>query len=368
MRLFADAIGINKIFATKTIDNKTAYDLTSVKTDVSNQKGVDINTVFFITADATDDGCYFTEDGSTLLDNVIFKDAKYIIARKKVYSQDTNPVSLETGHIYNASLDSLSEGVDENKGDLNTVTSKRSHAEGSGNTINADASHAEGVDNIINSGVSGEAVIHVEGSGNTATGYATHAEGADNTVSGSYGHAEGAKNTVSGESAHASGSFNKASGDNQCVVGCYNTEIDNSADYPALFIVGNGYVDEDDETEVRQNAFVVYNDGSVDVQDRVNATNGFFQTSDERLKNITGEISLEKAYDMIDRCSTIIYTLKDQASDEQIGLIAQEVYQYFPELVDVDSDGMMSLDYARITVILMRVMKDLISRVTRLEK
>jgi len=100
---------------------------------------------------------------------------------------------------------------------------------------------------------------------------------------------------------------------------------------------------------------------------KVQAPGGFFQTSDIRKKNVLGELDLNKAYDLIDKCQTIIYTLKDNPGREQIGLIAQEVQQFFPEIVSEDSEGMLSLDYAKLTVVILRVLKDLIQRVSKLE-
>jgi len=61
----------------------------------------------------------------------------------------------------------------------------------------------------------------------------------------------------------------------------------------------------------------------------------FIETSDISKKNIVKDIDLDKAYDLIDKCSTIIYTLKDDPEQkEQIGTIAQEVQEFFPELVE----------------------------------
>ena len=88
----------------------------------------------------------------------------------------------------------------------------------------------------------------------------------------------------------------------------------------------------------------------------------FYQTSDIRKKDIKSELSLDKCYDLIDKCSTVIYTLKDD-NKEQIGMIAQEVKEFVPEIVNEDVDGYLSLDYSRLTVILIRVIKDLIDKV-----
>ena len=101
----------------------------------------------------------------------------------------------------------------------------------------------------------------------------------------------------------------------------------------------------------------------------ITASGGFFQSSDIRKKNVLGDLSLDKAYDLIDKCQTILYTMKDdKSSKEQIGLIAQEVQAFFPEIVSVDDNGFLSLDYARLTVVILKVLKDLISRISALEK
>ena len=55
----------------------------------------------------------------------------------------------------------------------------------------------------------------------------------------------------------------------------------------------------------------------VSVSGKVNAARGFFQTSDINKKNIIGDLDLDKAYDLIDKCQTILYTLKDDDSDKE---------------------------------------------------
>jgi hypothetical protein len=94
---------------------------------------------------------------------------------------------------------------------------------------------------------------------------------------------------------------------------------------------------------------------------QINAAHGFYETSDARKKDIQGELSLDKAYDFIRNCEPILYNLK--GSDKtQIGLIAQEVKEFFPEIINEDEEGYLSLDYAKLTVIILRVLKDLIDK------
>ena len=67
------------------------------------------------------------------------------------------------------------------------------------------------------------------------------------------------------------------------------------------------------DTGIRMNP----NTHLLSVSGKVNAASGFFQTSDINKKNIIGELDLDKAYDLIDKCQTILYTLKDDDSDKE---------------------------------------------------
>ena len=109
------------------------------------------------------------------------------------------------------------------------------------------------------------------------------------------------------------------------------------------------------------------NTGDITTPGKINAEQGFFETSDIRKKNVIDELPLDKAYELINNCQSIIYTLKDSTDKQQIGLIAQEVQQYFPEVVSENEDGYLSLDYAKLTSVIFRVLKDIIDRLSKLE-
>ena len=82
-----------------------------------------------------------------------------------------------------------------------------------------------------------------------------------------------------------------------------------------------------------------------------------------RKKNILGNIDEYKAYHFVKNCKPIVYELKDDKThDKQLGLIAQEVEEYFPELVITDENGFKSMDYSRLSVVLFTLLKDLIKR------
>lgn len=104
---------------------------------------------------------------------------------------------------------------------------------------------------------------------------------------------------------------------------------------------------------------------NLSVTGNVNAT-AFYETSDARKKDIKSDLPLDKCYDLIDKCQTVIYSLKDQ-TQEQVGMIAQEIEEFFPEVVATDVDGFKSLAYDRLVVICFKVLKDIIKRLEKLE-
>ena len=242
-----------------------------------------------------------------------------------------------------------------------TATGDGSHAEGyvCVGTIAASSygSHAEGY--VIGNGTIEASIYgsHAEGYANggtiKASGIGSHAEGGHTTASGNYSHAEGYGTIALGDYSHASGCYTKAKISSQTVVGRYNADTTD-----ALFVVGNG-----DNENSTSNAFYVKSDGSV------YANGAYYAASDKRKKDIICDIDLEKAYSLLDTCQTVIYTWKDDESKkQQIGVLAQEIQQFFPEVVNEDENGMLSVDYSRLTVILMSVIKNNVKEMKSLEE
>ena len=59
---------------------------------------------------------------------------------------------------------------------------------------------------------------------------------------------------------------------------------------------------------------------------------------------------------------------KDFSADRQIGVIAQEVEALFPEMVLTDQDGYKSVDYSRLTPVLIEAIKELQDKVIKMEE
>lgn len=92
---------------------------------------------------------------------------------------------------------------------------------------------------------------------------------------------------------------------------------------------------------------------------KVYATNGFFQDSDERLKNIVEPVKVN--LDDLTKLRKVFYTWKkDIDNTKQLGMIAQDVYELYPELVTIDKEtGYMSLAYDKLSVISLEAIDEL---------
>jgi len=125
----------------------------------------------------------------------------------------------------------------------------------------------------------------------------------------------------------------------------------NHADY--------GYWNIDDEDEKRVQALSVRFAGDVEVQGT------FSETSARRYKeNI---VDLEPVTDKVYSLRPVRYN-KIGSETQEIGLIAEEVAELFPEVVHYDDDGQPeSLNYTRLSVLLLQTVKELSERIQKLE-
>jgi len=160
------------------------------------------------------------------------------------------------------------------------------------------------------------------------------------------------------------------------VIGRYNTkdlnEANGDTEWKAgdrLFVVGNGT-----DNFTRQNAFVIMKNGNVGIGTNTSyptfllqvglqgdgtsaLANSWGTYSDRRWKKDLQLIpnALEKAK----KISGYYYFWKD-AKDKtrQVGVIAQEIEKILPELVTTDAKGYKSVDYSKLTALLIEAIKE----------
>ncbi len=259
----------------------------------------------------------------------------------------------------------------------NTNVGVNSFAAGTNCIARGDASTAIGGANIADGLYSLAA-----GFANHTIGTGSFATGSSNTITQDYGNCIGTGSYANGRGATTIGWYNVANGANSTVIGILNDSIvapqiiANST--TPLFIIGNGTGPAN-----RSNAMVVRNNGRVGLGNNANtyqlelSTNSAAKpssstwtiSSDARLKNIDGNYT--KGLSDIIKLNTILYHYKKEnelklPSDQQsYGFIAQEVQKIFPECVNQNEDGFLSLDLHPLFVSYVNAFKELNEKVEK---
>ena len=120
--------------------------------------------------------------------------------------------------------------------------------------------------------------------------------------------------------------------------------------------------------------FVGSASGIVHILDgKVSADNGFFQTSDKTLKIFSENISID--FDKLKQIPKKYFYWKDRPDKLEIGTSAQDVQKLYPEIVNEDSEGMLSVDYSKLSIIALAAIDklheeniELKNRLTKLEE
>ncbi len=110
---------------------------------------------------------------------------------------------------------------------------------------------------------------------------------------------------------------------------------------------------------------MVFNGGAGNTCSIVAGT-GISCSSDKRLKTNIEDLSSSTLDDLL-QLRTVTYNWKsDPRGDTMIGFIAQNLQQYFPELVSRNADGMLAVNYAGMTPILTKAIQEMNLNITDL--
>lgn len=128
------------------------------------------------------------------------------------------------------------------------------------------------------------------------------------------------------------------------------------------------------DLDVKGDAYV---DGGVTVGGSVLGSGPYVDVSDKRLKRNINIVSSKGMLDRISKLQAVRYELISKErklnsniteSKEEIGFIAQEVRELFPDLVTIRPDGYLGLQYSRFVPLLVEGMKDVRLRLFELER
>ncbi|MFC2129542.1 tail fiber domain-containing protein [Bacteroidota bacterium] len=203
------------------------------------------------------------------------------------------------------------------------------------------------------------------GYGSGTIGYNNRSTESGSFAIGNFNNASSSNAMVMGNSNLGSGNYSKAIGTglisqsrSSTVVGSYNVAQGDSTTWVAtdpIFVVGNGQF-----SSSRSDALVLLKNGNMTIAGTLT------QNSDIRYKeNIR---AFTNAKEMLEKITPVYYEFIKNGSmpeGEQIGFIAQEVQEVLPELVLEDSRGFLSVDYSKMSVVLLQAVKEQQSEIDR---
>lgn len=243
----------------------------------------------------------------------------------------------------------------------NTASGAYSTALGFQSQADGDASIAAGQNTLTDANANGS----------LATGNATQAYGlysmvmgdaSQTNVGGEASFAGGNHASTYGKYAFAFGDYAAASSYGEFAIGRYNTIVSSNLTAwdvnDRVFVIGIGT-----DAANRADAVVVKKNGDMTVSKNLTVNGTFSNPSDIRLKkDIT---PMDNALEKIKNINSVYYYWKKDEFPErlfsdkkQIGFIAQDVEKVLPELVRTDNQGYKSVDYAKMTVLLLQAIKE----------
>ena len=92
----------------------------------------------------------------------------------------------------------------------------------------------------------------------------------------------------------------------------------------------------------------------------------FYETSDERLKNFGNDIEID--FNKLINLKKKYFTWKDDDLKTEIGVSAQEIAKLYPEIVSENENGVLSVDYGKLSVIALSAIDKLYVENKNLEK
>lgn len=221
------------------------------------------------------------------------------------------------------------------------------------------------------------AIGHNAMSGSTLSGFQNVAFGEATLLALSSGE----RNTVLGQSAMrrlTTGSYNTAVGEDALysdVSGNNNTAIGRNAGFNVLGDGGVYIGYQAGYNELGSNKLYIDNSNTSspliygEFDNDLVIINGTYEvTSDKRLKSDI--VNVDNALSKVTSLNGYKYKRKNKADADrfEIGVIAQEVQQYMPDLVGQNREGMLSVNYSGLTTMLLEALKEQQDKILQLEE
>lgn len=146
-----------------------------------------------------------------------------------------------------------------------------------------------------------------------------------------------------------------------CPKRCNITSDSVDASYPVVFADGTASALTDMEiyTQDAYNVFINPN------KKTLSAVGGFFETSDERLKDFGDKVDVD--LDKLMKLKKNYFVWKDGDGSSQIGVSAQEIQALYPELVSEGPNGILTVSYDKLSVVALAAIDELHKKNKELE-
>lgn len=145
-------------------------------------------------------------------------------------------------------------------------------------------------------------------------------------------------------------------------IGEYNPDDDTSHDDNlTVYSSGGLYIMNDSNDYINIDPYGIYSDHTPTLgttssrfsngyfSGKLYAAQGFFEESDERLKNFEGKINID--LDKLSKLKKNYFTWKNDSNTKQLGVSAQEIMELYPEIVSETEDGILNVAYEKLSVV-----------------
>ena len=106
--------------------------------------------------------------------------------------------------------------------------------------------------------------------------------------------------------------------------------------------------------------------GNTTIIGTCSASSGFFETSDSRLKDFKDPVKVD--LDKLSKLTKAYFTFKNDPEKMHLGVSAQEIQEIYPEIVNENEEGFLSVDYAKLSVIALTAVDELNNRLNSIEE
>ena len=127
---------------------------------------------------------------------------------------------------------------------------------------------------------------------------------------------------------------------------------------------GNILCGGDSLSDIKKSTASIDGNGNITGLGRVSGK-GFYETSDENLKWFTGEIPVD--FEQLKTIPKEYFIWRNRETPVNIGTSAQKVQKVYPELV-MESEGHLSVDYAKLSIVALKAIDLLNERIEKLEE